>query len=122
MRLRYTTAFADDIEKQINFYTEKLGFKVADKKFLYNDSECPVLYTSSLDLFLIVANPGQNSNSESFIILNTYDCLNDYHTLKLAGVCFNKEPQYLPMGLAAEFFDPGNNRVLLLEERNYNKS
>jgi catechol 2,3-dioxygenase-like lactoylglutathione lyase family enzyme len=122
MRLRYTTAFADDIEKQIDFYTEKLGFKVAEKSFLYNDSECPVLYTSSLDLFLIIANSGENSNSAGCIILNTHDCLNDYHTLKLAGVCFCKAPRYLPMGLAAEFLDPGNNRVLLLEERTYNKS
>lgn len=122
MRLRYITAFANDIEKQICFYTEKLGFKISDKKFLYDDKECPVLYTSDLDLFLVIANSKTNSNLTNSIILNTYDCLNDYHLLKLAGVCFCKEPQYLPMGLAAEFYDPGNNRVLLLEERNYNKT
>lgn len=121
MRLRYTTAFADDIEKLLSFYIEKLGFKIAEQTFLYDDLDCPVLYTSSLDLFLVIANSSPNSNLKSCIILNTYDCLNDYYLLKMAGVDFHKEPQYLPMGLTAEFFDPGKNRVLLLEERNYNK-
>jgi catechol 2,3-dioxygenase-like lactoylglutathione lyase family enzyme len=121
MRLRYTTAFAEDVEKQISFYTEKLHFRIAEKTFLYDNLQCPVLYTTSLDLFLIIANSSPGSNLKSCIILNTYDCLNDYYLLKLAGVNFCKEPQYLPMGMAAEFIDPGNNRVFLLEERDYNE-
>lgn len=53
------------------------------------------------------------------IILNTDDCLNDYHSLKTAGVNFHNEPQYLPIGLGAEFSDPLGNHYLLIEERIY---
>lgn len=120
MKIKYIPVFTDDIEKQVNFFTESLGFEVCGKKSFLPDQESVLIKTNSPDVFITIVKDTVREYGRSRIILNSYDCLSDYHTLKMAGVIFYKEPQYLPMGLGVEFEDPSGNHYLLIEERIYN--
>ncbi|MBS1521788.1 MAG: VOC family protein [Bacteroidetes bacterium] len=120
MKIKYIPVFTNDIEKQVAFFTENLGFEVYGKKNLLPDREGILIKTNSPDLFIIVLTDPDQAYTRSQIIINSHDCLSDYHNLKMAGVVFFNEPHYLPMGLGAEFFDPSGNQYLLIEERSYN--
>ncbi|HEY9001734.1 MAG TPA: VOC family protein [Mucilaginibacter sp.] len=120
MKIKYIPVFTNDIEKQVAFLTEILGFEVFGKKNLLPDQEGVLIKTNSPDLFMVVMTAPDGSYARSQIIINSHDCLSDYYNLKMAGVVFSNEPHYLPMGLGAEFSDPSGNQYLLIEERSYN--
>ena len=120
MKIKYLPVFTNDIEKQIAFFTENLGFEVYGKKCLLPDQESVLIRTNSPDLFIIILMDADKHFGRGLVIINTHDCLNDYYNLKMAGVVFDNEPHYLPMGLGAEFSDPSGNQYLLIEERSYN--
>lgn len=120
MKIKYIPVFTNDIEKQVAFFTENLRFEVCGKKNFLPDREGILIKTNNPDLFIVVLTHADKEYSRSQIIINSHDCLNDYHNLKMAGVVFFNEPHYLPMGLGAEFFDPSGNQYLLIEERSYN--
>lgn len=115
MKLKYIPVFAEDPDAQISFYTQKLGFNPISNMSFAEGEEYAVLQADNLDVALVVG----GSAFKSCVILNTDDCLKDYHLYKTAGVFFSTVPRYLPTGLAAEFLDPSGNRFILLEERNY---
>ncbi|GAA4338145.1 hypothetical protein GCM10023149_47970 [Mucilaginibacter gynuensis] len=119
MKLRYIPVHAGKFEEQISFYTEKLGFKIVDDKPLYEDGSCVILEAENHDVLLAVSKQNPDNSFENCIVLNTDDCLNDHHQLKTAGIEFSREPEYLPIGLVAEFLDPCGNKFLLVEERDY---
>lgn len=121
MRVKYIPVFTDNINEQINFFTGRLGFTVSEKKIIYEDAECKVIETGGSNIFFVLVEKNVSPDAKSCIILNTDDCLNDYHMLKTNGVVFFNEPQYQPIGLAANFGDTCGNKFLLLEERNYNE-
>ncbi|HTD42338.1 MAG TPA: VOC family protein [Mucilaginibacter sp.] len=120
MKIKYIPVFTNDIEKQVFFFTEYLGFEVCGKKSLLPGQEGILIKTNSPDLFIVVLTDHDREQARGQIIINSYDCLSDYHNLKMAGVVFSNEPHYLPMGLGAEFSDPSGNQYLLIEERSYN--
>ncbi|RZA00417.1 MAG: hypothetical protein EOP47_14030 [Sphingobacteriaceae bacterium] len=120
MRLKYIPVYAGNFEEQLEFYIGKLGFKIIDNIPFYEGAECTLLETGNYDVLLAMSKNNLYAEFKTCIILNTDDCVNDHHWLKVAGVDFNTEPQYLPIGLVAEFNDPGGNKFLLLEERDYN--
>ncbi|MDN5287843.1 MAG: hypothetical protein JWR38_4117 [Mucilaginibacter sp.] len=119
MKLKYIPVFAEDVDAQIDFYTQKLGFNVISNIGFIEGEESMVLQANNLDVAFVMAGSNRDSVYKSCIILNTEDCLKDYHLYKTAGVFFYAAPRYLPAGLAAEFLDPGGNRLILLEERSY---
>jgi catechol 2,3-dioxygenase-like lactoylglutathione lyase family enzyme len=119
MKIKYLSVFTDDIEKQIAFFTGKLGFEVYGKKSFSHGQESVLIKTNNPDLLIAIHMDTDNEFQRGPIIINSQDCLNDYHNLKMAGVIFHSEPHYLPIGLCAEFSDPSGNQYLLLEERSY---
>ena len=119
MKIKYITVFTDDLEKQVSFFNEGMGFEICGKKNFFPDQESILLRTDNPDIFIAVVKDINREYGKSLIILSSHDCLSDYHALKLAGVVFYNEPQYLPVGLGAEFCDPSGNHYLLLEERSY---
>lgn len=119
MKIKYIPVFTDDIEKQVMFFTESLGFEVCGKKNFSPDQEGILIRTNSPDLLIIILTDPDKGHARSQIIINSHDCLSDYHNLKMAGVIFHNEPHYLPIGLCAAFSDPSGNQYLLLEERTY---
>lgn len=122
MKIKYLSVFTNNIEKQVSFFTENLGFEVYGKKSFLPDQEGILIKTNSPDLFILVLPDTNGEHQRSRIIINSHDCLSDYHNLKLGGVTFDNEPHYLPIGLGAEFSDPAGNQYLLLEERSYSNT
>lgn len=120
MKIKYIPIFTGDVESQVKFFIDNLGFEVCDKKNLLTSRECVIMQTNSPDIFMLIAKDFGYDNRRCNIVVNTDDCLNDYHHLKSAGIRFYNEPQYTSTGLRAEFADPSGNRCLLIEERNYN--
>jgi len=120
MKIKYIPIFTNDIEKQASFFIENLGFEIYSKKNILSAQECIVVKTTSPDIFLVIIKDNGNEYRKCHIVVNTDDCLNDYHSMKMAGITFYNEPEYLPMGLGVEFMDPSGNRCLLIEERSYN--
>ncbi len=119
MKIKYLSVFTDDIEKQIAFFIENLGFEVLGKKSFLPGQESVLIKTNNPDLFIVVHMDSDSEFRRGPVIINSQDCLNDYHNLKMAGVIFHNEPHYLPIGLCAAFSDPSGNQYLLLEERSY---
>lgn len=121
MKVKYIPVYTGDFDEQLKFYTQKLGFKIADSVQFYEDAECTLLDTGNFDVLLAISKHNLHTHFKSCIILHTDDCVNDHHMLKAAGVDFDTAPEYQPIGLVAGFSDPCGNRFLLLEERNYNE-
>ena|ERR1700712_726917 len=121
MKIKYIPVFVNDMEEGIRFFNDKLGFAVADKVVLNNETHYTPIQVNNSDLYLGLVVDTENEGFKARIILNTDDCLKDYHNLKTAGIRFNKQPEYLDAGLAAEFNDEYGNQYILLEERNYNE-
>jgi predicted enzyme related to lactoylglutathione lyase len=119
MKIKYLSVFTDDVEKQIAFFIENLGFEVYGKKSFLAGQESVLIKTNNPDLFIAIHMDSDGEFQRGPIIINSHDCLNDYHNLKMAGVVFHNEPHYLPIGLCAAFSDPSGNQYLLLEERSY---
>jgi predicted enzyme related to lactoylglutathione lyase len=120
MKIKYIPIFTDDIERQATFFADSLGFEVHNKKNILTAQESIVMKTNSPDIFMLITKNNGYDYKKCHIVVNTDDCLNDYYNLKTAGIHFYSEPQYLPIGLGAEFMDPSGNRCLLIEERSYN--
>ncbi|HEY9196453.1 MAG TPA: VOC family protein [Mucilaginibacter sp.] len=118
MKLKYIPVFAENMETQINFYTQKLGFKQVGHISLVDDSPGAVIQAKNLDVALVVTETDK-ADYKSCIVLSTDDCIKDYRLYKTLGVFFCVAPRYLPTGLTAEFLDPAGNRFILFEERNY---
>jgi catechol 2,3-dioxygenase-like lactoylglutathione lyase family enzyme len=117
MRIKYISVFVNDMETGVDFFKNKLGFEVVNNGTI-NETDYTVIKVD--DLFISLTVPEQGSGFKTRLILNTDDCLKDYHNLKAAGIVFKNEPQYLTVGLAAEFTDDYDNQYILLEQRNYN--
>lgn len=116
MHIQYISVFVNNMETGVDFFKNKLGFEVVNNGTI-NGTDFTVIKINDLFISLTVAEPG--SGFKTRLILNTGDCLKDYHNLKGAGVNFKTDPQYLSVGLAAEFTDDSDNQYILLEERNY---
>lgn len=120
MRIKYIPFFAENMEEQVRFFTEKLKFKVLEKVGLYENATCKLLHSENEDVLIAVSENKYNGGYKNSMILSTDDCIKDYHQLMAEGLSFTKPPHYLPIGMVAEFTDQYNNRYTLLEERNYN--
>jgi catechol 2,3-dioxygenase-like lactoylglutathione lyase family enzyme len=121
MKIKHVMVFVKDMEEAIGFFTQKLGFSAADVVvFDTRNNQVPIRINNA-DQYLNLVVDKEKAGFKTRIILNTEDCLKDYHHLKTQGVDFKNQPQYLSAGLYAEFNDNYGNEFVLLEERNYNE-
>lgn len=118
LKIKYIPIFVNDIEQGLQFFKQKLGFEIMEKIELNNADYFPIRING---MYLGLTLDKENTGFKTRVILNTDDCLKDYHNMKTAGVDFKTQPQYLAIGLAAEFSDTYGNHYILLEERNYNE-
>jgi hypothetical protein len=107
MKIKYIQVFVKDMD-------------ASDKVVLDKKQDHTPMQIENSDQYLNLIVDKDNSGFKTRIILNTDDCLKDYHNLKTLGVNFKEQPQYLAAGLYAEFNDDYGNEFILLEERNYN--
>jgi hypothetical protein len=124
MKIQYISIFANNnMEEQLGFLTEKLGFQVTKKIHLDASFEGFLLQQpSDASLQISLIDSERTTGHATIVILNTLDCIKDYHQLKVAGVHFTAGPSYTPSGMFAKFEDPSGNSYILLEERVYEES
>ncbi|MGF7082870.1 VOC family protein [Mucilaginibacter sp. UYCu711] len=121
MKIKYTQIFVKDMEEAVSFFTKKLGFCASDKIAFDKENDQIPMRINNADQYVNLVEDKGESGFKSRIILSTDDCLKDYHNLKTLGIDFKEQPQYLAVGLCAEFNDNYGNAYVLLEERNYNE-
>lgn len=122
--LTYLNVCVKDPEKTIRFLTQHLGFfnyrrlneieKPAKQGFLIGNkfgNNYFIPLQSKPDIQAISINKP--------MVINTDDCLRDYHKLRMAGINFEGMPRYTPNGLEVVVADKNGNRYTLLEKRNY---
>lgn len=112
---KYKVVFATCVERSLEFFVEKIGFE-AYESIAIEGKECPVLQLKNGDFLMLVHREEIEQDS---IVLDTDDCLRDYHLLKQKEVPDLTSPSYVTQGLSIEFFDPSGNRFILLEKRDY---
>jgi len=111
--------FVKDMEEAVGFFTEKVGFSAANGTAPDAQTNQVSIRINNTDQYLNLIVDKEKTGFKTRIILNTEDCLKDYHHLKTQGIDFKNQPQYLSAGLSAEFNDNYGNEFVLLEERNY---
>jgi len=120
MKIKHVMVFVKDMEEAVGFFTEKLGFSTEGDTTPDPQTNQVPIRIKNTDQYLNLVVDKEKNGFKSRVILNTEDCLKDYHQLKTQGVDFKEQPQYLSTGLSAEFNDHYGNEFVLLEERNYN--
>jgi len=123
-QIKIVSLLVRDYDAAINFYTEKLGFKVlddaafGDRRWVTLElpgDKCTLaleLAKDSSDSALV----GKQAGSFPLLALDTVDCMDDYKTMKARGVKFHGEPEKGPWGTGVLFEDLYGNRLFLNQE------
>jgi len=119
--IRYTTLFVTDQDRALDFYTNKLGFK------LRGDDPSPA------GRFIVVGLPGQDFNvalwpgtpgdptgaegpKPGHVVVGTDDCDAAFDALSAKGVRFETDrPLELPFGKVIIALDPDGNRIQITQ-------
>jgi len=69
--------------------------------------------------YLLCSHAAASKKPNDAIIINTDNCLRDFHQLKNAGIQILHAPKYTADGLEAVFADNYGNQYVLVEKRDY---
>lgn len=125
MRLTVFKMFVTDQDEARRFYTEKLGFVVAEDKRLGDYRWLLVRPSDTNDVALNLeaarteeqrALVGRQGGSEPVFGLSTDDCRRDYAAMKARGVVFDGEPTTMPYGTGVILRDLYGNKIYLNQE------
>lgn len=122
LTVKYTPVLVARPDRVKDFLTRILGFSFWQKTNITGGQEGIIVGEkdkASAYLLLIKDPAASQPNCQAPIIINTEDCIKDYHDLMAQGVEIIKKPQYTALGLAAEITDGEGNLYTLLEERDY---
>ncbi|MFD0792120.1 VOC family protein [Mucilaginibacter litoreus] len=119
MEIKYVTLYTRNMNNEVKFCTDKLGFKFLKRTKVLDEKECVILINASNTLGLMLIENDRIDDLSVTVTLNTNDFLKDHFELKNHGVSFLGEPEYTPAGIAAAFKDPSGNHWMLIEERDY---
>lgn len=128
LQIAHVSILVNDYDEALKYYTEVLGFeKKADAKF---GSERWVTVAPAgqkeVEFVFVKVNEkdkdhvGKQAGSRTFIVLNTTDCKRVFEDYKARGVKVLKEPEEMPWGTQAQFYDIYGNRFALLELKQRN--
>jgi catechol 2,3-dioxygenase-like lactoylglutathione lyase family enzyme len=122
--VKLVSVLVKDYDPAIQFYTQKLGFHVAedaacgDRRWVtlsLPGNRCALaleLAKSPDDLALV----GKQAGSFPLLAMDTADCAGDYEALKARGVVFHGEPQAGPWGTGVLLEDLYGNKMFLSQE------
>jgi catechol 2,3-dioxygenase-like lactoylglutathione lyase family enzyme len=133
-RLSHATIFVTNQDEALEFYREKLGFKVHTDAMVGEHFRWLTIGTNDqpdFELILMEPKPGMLMDEEtaqtvrSLVakgvlgagVFNTDDCRGTYEELKAKGVQFLSEPTERPYGVEAVFKDNSGNWFSLTEPR-----
>ncbi|MFE0517330.1 VOC family protein [Streptomyces sp. NPDC058964] len=125
-RVALVTLVVDDYDEAIRFYTEALGFRIAEDEPRPDGSRWVVVEpgteTAGTGLLLARARNedqrarvGDQTGGRVGFFLHTDDFARDHARMTAAGVTFLEEPRHEPYGSVAVFRDLYGNRWDLLQ-------
>ena len=125
-RIALVTLVVDDYDEAIRFYTEALGFRLAEDTARPDGSRWvvvePAARTHGTALLLARAKGesqrarvGDQTGGRVGFFLHTDDFARDHARMLAAGVTFLEEPRHEPYGSVAVFQDLYGNRWDLLQ-------
>ncbi|MGC5040621.1 MULTISPECIES: VOC family protein [unclassified Streptomyces] len=125
-RIALVTLVVDDYDEAIRFYTEALGFRLAEDAPRPNGSRWvvvepgaagagPGLVLARADGEAQSARVGDQTGGRVGFFLHTDDFARDHARMTAAGVTFLEEPRHEPYGTVAVFQDLYGNRWDLLQ-------
>jgi catechol 2,3-dioxygenase-like lactoylglutathione lyase family enzyme len=124
-RLVHITLLVDDYDKAIDFYTQKLNFKLIEDTVLSESKRWVLVSPPGSDgcclLLAKAANEeqsgriGNQTGGRVFLFLETNDFRHDFENLKTNGVSIIREPVSEDYGTVAVFADLYGNLWDLIE-------
>ena len=131
-KMSHATIFVTDQEEALNFYRDKLGFKVHTDAMVGPDFRWLTLNTADqpdFEIVLMEPKPGMLMDEATATqlraimskgvlgagVFNTDDCRATYEDLKAKGVRFVSEPAERPYGIEAVFQDNSGNWFSLIQ-------
>jgi catechol 2,3-dioxygenase-like lactoylglutathione lyase family enzyme len=124
-RISLWSLYVDDQDAAIDFYRDKLGFKVVeDTPFgpqrwvtlrLPDDDVVSItlkLATTEHERALV----GRQASTSPLFAIVTDDCMREYQRMKSAGVKFHGEPKVEAYGTGVTFEDLYGNKIYLNQE------
>jgi catechol 2,3-dioxygenase-like lactoylglutathione lyase family enzyme len=124
-QLKLFSVVVEDYDAAIQFYTQKLGFEVAEDAAFGNNRwvtlKLPHTPDSNLSLALARTDEdkaiiGKQAGSFPLLGLGTVDCFGDYNRMKELGVKFHGEPQAGPWGTGVLLEDLYGNKIFMSQE------
>ena len=133
-RMSHATIFVNNQNEALEFYRDKLGFKVHTDAMVGEDFRWLTMCTNDdpdFEIILMEPKPGmlmdeETSNTVRAImakgvlgagVFNTDDCQGTYDDLKAKGVVFLSPPTERPYGIEAVFKDNSGNWFSLTQPR-----
>jgi predicted enzyme related to lactoylglutathione lyase len=124
-RISLLNVLVKNQDSAIEFYTQKLGFVVAEDvpfgpkrwvtiKLPDNPGLSIALNLADSDGDLALV--GKQAGSQPLFSIEIDDCLAEYRRMKEAGVKFHGEPQVEPYGTGVTFEDPYGNKIYMNQE------
>jgi len=120
----YLNLSVKEPEKTLKFLTQYLGFfNYRNLQPLPSARETGVLIGNKFGNNYFIQGRAYKQADEGVkpIVINTDDCLRDYHHLNASGIKFSRAPRYTPNGLEVVFVDAYGNKYTLLEKRDYSE-
>ncbi|MFV2047373.1 VOC family protein [Metabacillus sp. YM-086] len=128
-KIGHITILVSDYDEAIDYYVNKLGFVLlTDNSFgegmrwvtvaPSRESGTPIVFVEA-DNDEKKARVGSQAAEHVFLVIETNDCLREYHIMKEKGVRFLGEPQEMPWGTEVVFEDLYGNRFDLLQVKSY---
>ena len=124
-QLKLFSVVVKDYDATIQFYTQKLGFEVAEDAAFGDNRwitlKLPNTPDSNLSLALAKTDEdkaivGKQAGSFPLLGLGTDDCFGDYNRMKGLGVKFHGEPQAGPWGTGVLLEDLYGNKIFMSQE------
>jgi catechol 2,3-dioxygenase-like lactoylglutathione lyase family enzyme len=124
-RLSLLSVYVKDQDSAIEFYTNKLGFVLAEDvpygpqrwvTLRLPDDEVVSLSLSMAETDEDRALIGKQGGSHPFFGIVTDDCMGEYRRMKNAGVRFHGEPEVQPYGTGVTLEDLYGNKIYLNQE------
>ena len=124
-KLGFVTILVNDQKRALDFYTNKLDFKVEMDNTMPNGFRWLVVHAKDQPDFgitLILADTdekkarvGSQVANHAFLTLQTDDCRRDYELFKSRGIRFFGEPTQNPWGTEVIFEDLYGNRFDMIQ-------
>ena len=124
-KLKLFSLVVRDYDATVHFYTQKLGFEVAEDAAFGDNRwitlKLPNTPDSNLSLALAKTDEdkaivGKQAGSFPLLGLGTDDCFGDYNRMKGLGVKFHGEPQAGPWGTGVLLEDLYGNKIFMSQE------